>query len=221
MGSTTNTGGGGTGVGAALLTLTAGGILVFSAFKGLSLAEVLSGATGAPLNAAGPSRADIQAKFNQMFNPASTDPASTPSNPLDTSTLPGGFPSTTSEYQNVKGSQVWRNVRHNPQMKRVPSWMIPFLDASVKAGWSGIISSGVRTPASSIAACYGICGAPSCSGTCAGATSNHNFTEDQGYPNGAIDVTDFGNFGAIQHKIGSPLKNDLPADLVHFSVTGH
>lgn len=105
--------------------------------------------------------------------------------------------------------------------KTVPAWMVQWLVKSRAAGWNGYVVSGVRTVAQSIAACHNICGADSCPGLCAGASSNHNMSPDQGYPAGAIDVTDYANFERIQYEIGSPLRNDLPIDPVHFSVSGH
>lgn len=50
-----NNTGGGSGVGAAILTITTGGILVYSALTGLSIPDVLRGIKGDPLNAHGPS----------------------------------------------------------------------------------------------------------------------------------------------------------------------
>lgn len=122
-------------------------------------------------------------------------------------------------------------VKHDPpdnevgfatwEGKTVPAWMVHWLDASRKAGWSGTVVSGVRTPEYSESLCYNMCNQPSCPGRCAGRNSNHNMTASQGYPFGAIDVSDYDNFEIIQFKIGSPLRNDLPIDPVHFSVTGH
>jgi hypothetical protein len=109
----------------------------------------------------------------------------------------------------------------NPYGRSVPAWMVPWLDKSRAAGWSGVVVSGVRTPEYSEQLCYNMCGAPSCPGRCAGRASNHNMTADQGYPYGALDVSDYYNFGAIQKRIGSPLINVLGAqDPVHFSVSG-
>lgn len=105
--------------------------------------------------------------------------------------------------------------------KTVPAWMVPWLEKSRDAGWTGTVVSGVRTVAESIAACHNICGADRCPGLCAGASSNHNMEPNQGYPAGAIDVTDYSRFESIQFQIGSPLRNDLPIDPVHFSVSGH
>ena len=109
----------------------------------------------------------------------------------------------------------------NPYRRNVPAWMVPWLDKSRSAGWGGVVVSGVRTPEYSESLCYSMCGAPSCPGRCAGRASNHNMTENQGYPYGALDVSDYYNFGAIQKRIGSPLINALGAqDPVHYSVSG-
>lgn len=102
--------------------------------------------------------------------------------------------------------------------KEVAAWIVPWLQKSRDAGWGGVVSSGYRTPEYSESLCFDMCGAPSCPGTCAGRSSNHSGKK---YPAGAVDVTDFETFGRIQPEIGSPLKNDLPADRVHFSVSGH
>lgn len=102
--------------------------------------------------------------------------------------------------------------------KTVAAWMIPWLEKSRKAGWDGTITSGYRDPAYSESLCMNMCGKPFCPGLCAGKTSNHS---GKSYPAGAIDVTDYSNFERIQFEIGSPLRNDLPLDPVHFSVSGH
>ena len=104
--------------------------------------------------------------------------------------------------------------------KNVPAWMVPWLQKSRQSGWTGVVVSGVRTPEYSEQLCYNMCGAPSCPGRCAGRASNHNMSANQGYPYGAIDVSDYTRFESIQWQIGSPLKNDLPIDPVHFSVSG-
>lgn len=97
-------------------------------------------------------------------------------------------------------------------------WIAYWLQKSRNAGWGGTLVSGYRTPEYSQQLCYQICGAPSCPGRCAGTSSNHT---KQGYLGGAVDVSDYTNFEAIQYRIGSPLRNDLPVDPVHFSATGH
>lgn len=102
----------------------------------------------------------------------------------------------------------------------VAAWMIPWLEKSRQHGWRGTVVSGVRTPAYSEHLCIAMCGHPTCPGRCAGRSSNHNMLPNQGKPHGAIDVTFYQDFGRIQHEIGSPLRNALPIDPVHYSVTG-
>lgn len=99
----------------------------------------------------------------------------------------------------------------------VAAWIARWLQKSRDAGWKGTVTSGYRTPEYSESLCQNMCGAPSCPGTCAGRTSNHSGKE---YPSGAVDVSDYTNFERIQYEIGSPLRNDLPYDPVHFSVNG-
>lgn len=105
--------------------------------------------------------------------------------------------------------------------KTVPAWMVQWLEKSRDAGWTGIVVSGVRTAAHSVSLCIAMCGQPACPGTCGGVNSNHNMEPNEGFPEGALDVSDFTRFESIQWQIGSPLRNDLPNDLVHFSVSGH
>ena len=102
--------------------------------------------------------------------------------------------------------------------KTVAAWFVEWLEKSRKAGWTGTVVSGYRTPEYSTSLCMARCGQPSCPGTCAGASSNHS---GKVYPAGAVDVTDYTRFESIQWQIGSPLRNDLPIDPVHFSVSGH
>lgn len=104
--------------------------------------------------------------------------------------------------------------------KPVCGWMVPWIQKIRAAGWGGSIVSGVRTPAQSIALCYGICGAPSCPGRCAGATSNHNATTCI-FPQGALYVSDYVMFGYYARKVGAPLTNHLPVDPVHYSNSGY
>lgn len=87
-----------------------------------------------------------------------------------------------------------------------------------KHGWHGTLVSGYRSPAYSTSLCYGMCGAPSCPGRCAGASSNHARTA---YPGPAVDVTDFITCERVLIDIGSGYYNDLPYDLVHMSKSGH
>jgi hypothetical protein len=109
----------------------------------------------------------------------------------------------------------------NPYGRQIPNWMIPWLDKSRAAGWDGVVVSGVRTPAQSQGLCYAMCNAPTCPGKCAGVYSNHNMTSGQCYPSGALDVSDQYEFEQVQFQIGSPLRNNLPLDTVHFSVSGN
>lgn len=106
----------------------------------------------------------------------------------------------------------------NPYNKPIAAWMVPWLDKSRAAGWTGVLVSGYRSPEYSESLCYNICDHPSCPGLCAGRSSNHTLYS---YPNGAIDVSDYYNFAAIQNRIGSPLWNNLPSDRVHFSTSGN
>lgn len=97
----------------------------------------------------------------------------------------------------------------------VVNWLQKIEDTGL---WHGVYVSGARTAAHSEALCFGMCGAPSCSGTCAGRSSNHVPVV---YPGGALDVSDYYNFGKAARQVGAPLRNDLPADRVHYSVSGH
>jgi Rv2525c-like, glycoside hydrolase-like domain len=104
--------------------------------------------------------------------------------------------------------------------KAVAAWMKPYLDWAREQGWQGTLSSGWRDPAYSESLCMGICHAAKCPGRCAGRSSNH---VGRVKPSGAIDVTHYEEFGRLmQHCPYSPrIFNDLPADRVHFSATGH
>lgn len=102
--------------------------------------------------------------------------------------------------------------------KPVAAWIKPWLDRSRAAGWHGVLVSGWRSPEYSEQLCFRICDKPTCSGTCAGRTSHHT---QSAYPGGAVDVSDYWTFAAVQRRIGSPLYNNLPSDRVHFSSTGN
>lgn len=94
-----------------------------------------------------------------------------------------------------------------------------WLFESRKAGWTGVLVSGYRTPEYSESLCYNMCGAPSCPGMCAGKSSNHARTT---YPGPAVDVSEYTQFESIQYQIHSPLKNTLDyRDPVHFSQAGN
>ncbi len=108
--------------------------------------------------------------------------------------------------------------------KPCPAWIAEWVQKIRAAGrWHGVVVSGYRTPEYSEQLCYGMCGAPSCPGRCAGRSSNHccppTFT---GVPyEGAVDVTDYYTFGAECRRLGAPLTNHLPADPVHYSHGGY
>lgn len=123
----------------------------------------------------------------------------------------------------IESRNNWRN-KHGYAVfdgKNVPEWMVHWLQESRANGWKGWVVSGVRTAAYSEHLCYAMCGAPTCPGRCAGRSSNHNMEQSQGYPAGALDVSDYARFGQVQRRIGSPLHNALGArDPVHFSVSG-
>lgn len=104
--------------------------------------------------------------------------------------------------------------------KEVASWIAYWLRLSREAGWDGYVISGYRSPAYSTSLCISICGAPSCPGRCAGASSNHSGSV---FPAGAVDVdpAHATQFAQIQQQIGSPLHNLLgAADPNHFSYSG-
>jgi hypothetical protein len=83
--------------------------------------------------------------------------------------------------------------------------------------WQGVVFSGYRTPQYSTSLCMGICGAPSCLGRCAGATSRHS----QKNGNGAVDLSDYLTFASECARLDSWLENHLPNDLPHFSDIGN
>lgn len=87
------------------------------------------------------------------------------------------------------------------------------------AGWHGVVVSGARTAEHSEELCFAMCNQPSCPGTCAGRSSNH--VVDSGYDDGAVDVSEYTRFGECARRVGAPLQNDLPADPVHYSPSGH
>lgn len=104
--------------------------------------------------------------------------------------------------------------------RQVAAWLKPYLEWARAHGWRGTLTSGWRDPAYSERLCYAMCGAPSCSGRCAGRSSNHSGSVQ---PSGAIDVSDYYNFGNLMAKCPySPrLFNALGArDPVHFSASG-
>lgn len=100
-------------------------------------------------------------------------------------------------------------------------WIIFWIHHARKHGWNGTVTSGYRSPADQCRVCEQVCGnCNGCPGRCAAPGSSHHQGTD--YPDGAVDVTDYGNFAQIMHNIGSPLHNSLPtSDPVHFSYYGN
>lgn len=83
-------------------------------------------------------------------------------------------------------------------------------------GWTGYLTSGHREPSYSRGLCYAMCGAPSCSGRCAGVASNH--------VRNAIDVTKPWEFDRAMKHPNAPRPRWFNAlgwrDPVHFSPNG-
>ncbi len=96
------------------------------------------------------------------------------------------------------------------------NWLQKIRDTGI---WHGVIVSGARTAQHSEELCLVMCHQPTCPGTCAGRGSNH--VVDSGFPDGALDVSDYDNFERAARMVGAPLINDLPLDPVHFSPSGH
>lgn len=101
------------------------------------------------------------------------------------------------------------------------NWLIPYLTWARANGWRGTLNSGWRDPVYSEGLCYRMCGAPSCSGRCAGRNSNHSGSVR---PRGAVDVSDYATFGRVIGRCpyGPRIFNALGArDPVHFSASGN
>lgn len=178
--------------------LTIGAIAIFTGLKNMTVADILRGGkAGDSSNLLGSDVTD--AGFVHDTSNAVKDVGAV------TSAVAGGG-------KHAKGVATYNG-------KQVAAWMVPWLKKAEQAGWDGCLSSGYRTPEYSESLCQDMCGAPSCPGTCAGRSSNHS---GKVYPAGAIDVCNPESFQAAANKVkGFPLKNDLPADRVHFSFTGH
>lgn len=105
----------------------------------------------------------------------------------------------------------------------VAAYFIPILLWCRAHGWKGRLVSGYRTPAYSEHLCYVMCGAPTCAGRCAGRYTNHAGLDYRKTPTGAVDVSDYVNFGRIVRScpLTPHIYNALPNDLVHFSPHGN
>lgn len=112
--------------------------------------------------------------------------------------------------------------------KPVAAWFVPWLNKiRARGNWHGSLVSGFRTKEYSQFLCCQMCNACSpgstCPGRCAGIYTNHACPSSytcRPYE-GAIDVSDYIVFRAEAHAVGAPFFNDLPADPVHFSNSGH
>lgn len=104
----------------------------------------------------------------------------------------------------------------------VAGWLGEIVAWAKLNGWNGQVTSGIRSDAQQRQACIHVCGNPNgCPGKCAKpGQSNHR---GHVYPLGAVDVSDPIGFARVlqDYPGGPPIKNDLPADPVHFSRSGH
>jgi hypothetical protein len=92
--------------------------------------------------------------------------------------------------------------------KQVAGWIGRIaLQARAAGAWHGYLISGFRSPEYSTSLCMGICGHPTCSGTCAGALSNHSCppTHTCKEWEGAGDFTDAAILCAYARAHGVPL----------------
>jgi hypothetical protein len=107
--------------------------------------------------------------------------------------------------------------------KTVAAYFVPILKWCREHGWKGTVVSGYRTPQYSEHLCYVMCGAPRCPGRCAGRSTNHAGLDPNKTPSGAVDVSDYLNFGRIVARcpLTPKLHNYLPNDRVHFSPRGN
>jgi hypothetical protein len=110
--------------------------------------------------------------------------------------------------------------------KQVAGWIGRIaLQARSRGAWGGTLISGYRSPEYSTSICIGICGHPICSGTCAGANSNHSCppTHTCKPYEGAGDFTDAARLCAYARSQGVPLHGGgefLPNDINHCSYSG-
>lgn len=185
-----------------------GAILAYSGLKNKSIIETLRGLPSSLVNT--PYEADARAAAGKLASLSGGGSSKSKGN-----NSPSAYDNT--QFASVSSSNTPSGVAVYDG-KQVAAWIIPWLKKSRQAGWKGTVTSGYRTPAYSEHLCQQMCGAPSCPGRCAGRSSNHS---GKRFPAGAVDVSDYENFARIQRRIHSPLKNDLPSDRVHFSVTGH
>ena len=184
-------------MGVAIIAITVGAWFAYSALKGESLTDVFKGGTGS---------LDPGGSVGSGFNTATGTGARTTL--PDPSTLPPG------------GTTVIDG-------KPVANWIAVQVLGARKHGWTGQVTSGVRSRAEQVLACLNVCGnANGCPGTCAKpGTSNH---EKIKFPFGAVDITDGASFDAALRRAKTAgdagpypvIRNNLPNDPVHRSLTG-
>jgi hypothetical protein len=182
---------------AALLVLTLGGIMVYSALTGTSITEVLAGQKNDTLDAQGGSK----------ITPTTGTGTGSAAGDL----LGGGDGTGTSD---VIGGSVLSHAAHGLGTfdgKPVALWIIPILKYARNKGWNGHVDSGYRSYADQVRVCAtGVkpCATP--------GTSNHQGTV---FPSGAVDVSDAPQLSAIL--LASPFRNELvwagAKDPPHFS----
>lgn len=109
----------------------------------------------------------------------------------------------------------------------VAKWIAEICQEARDSGdWNGTVFSGRRSPQYCRELCENMCGAPSCSGTCAGESSNHCGPPSfEGKPyEGAVDVSDPQGLRSFCERHNKPLRGGgavLPRDLPHFSHNGN
>lgn len=186
---------------AAIILITIGSVMAISAVEGIGITDVLKGVMGGKIDPRGGSGATTSTDPNAPPDASPTDPvgAGITSNPL------GGLTGTTT----IDG-------------KPVANWIAKVVLWARTHGWTGQVTSGVRTAAEQSAACIAVCGNPNgCPGRCAApGQSNHRGSI---WPIGAVDVTNPDQFEQVisGYPGGAPIKRALASDPVHFSATGH
>jgi hypothetical protein len=189
-----------------VLGLVAFGLLLAaSGLKGKTFAEILRGDYGDALDAAGANIQDLLSQLDALSQP----------NAL------GGTGATDTDNPIAGGlADIAKGGTAKFDGLDVAAWMVPILKCARQNGWKGRVTSGYRDPARQRQACINVCGNPNgCPGTCAPpGESNHQTTA---YPGGAVDVSDRDGFERAMSRCGGKLRNALPKDRVHFSVSGH
>lgn len=185
--------------------ITAGGLLVYTAFKGVSIVDAFAGVTSDGVFSPSPDSQD-------------NNDRSAPDRARGGTTLVPGLGDISKSVTGALGGSATVTIDGHP----VAGWVARDVLCARQHGWGGTVTDGVRTDSEQKQACIHVCGNPNgCPGTCAApGSSNHRGTV---WPLGAVDVTDPHGFQAALLKCpASRLRGfKLPNDLVHFSATGH